>query len=84
MVFKLWQKQIWFYGFLPQGFLHVLAWDDIMNFGCDAGVEMMEDELEDCRRTLEPLRKLPCLPNHFLKCMPSFPQFLREVPVEAQ
>jgi len=84
MVFKLWQKQIWFYGFLPQGFLHVLAWDDIMNFGCDAGVEMMEDELEDCRRTLEPLRKLPCLPNHFLKCMPSFPQFLQEVPVEAQ
>ena len=84
MVFKLWQKQIWFYGFLPQGLLHVLAWDDKMNFVCDAGMEMMEDELEDCRRTLEPLRKLPCLQNYFLKCMPSFPQFLQEDRVEAQ
>ena len=32
----------------------------------------------------EQLRKLPCLPNHFLKSMASFPQFLQEVPVEAQ
>jgi len=55
-----------------------------MNFGCDAGMEMMEEELEDCMRASEPLRELPCLPNHFLKCMPSFPQFLQEVPVEAQ
>ena len=62
----------------------MLAWDDKMNFGCDAGMEMMEEELEDCMRASEPLRKLPCLPNHFLKCMPSFPQFLQEVSVEAQ
>ena len=62
----------------------LVAWDDKMNFGCDAGIEMMEEELEDCMRTSKPLRKLPCSPNHFLKCMPSFPQFLQEVPVEAQ
>jgi len=34
-----------------------------MNLGCDAGMEMMEEEFEDCRRTSEPLRKLPCFPN---------------------
>ena len=62
----------------------LVAWYDKMNFGCDAGMEMMADELEDCMRTSEPLRKLACFPNHFLKCMPSFPQFLQEVPVEAQ
>ena len=55
-----------------------------MNFGCDAGMEMMEEDLEDCRRAFEPLRNPPYLPNHFLKCMPSFPQFLQEVLVEAQ
>ena len=70
--------------FWLQGILHVFAWYDKMNFCCDVGMEMMEDELEDGRRTLEPLRKLPCLQNHFLKCMPSFPQFLQEDPVEAQ
>ena len=50
-----------------QGFLHVLAWDDKMNFGCDAGMEMMEEELEDCMRASEPLRRLPCSPNHFFE-----------------
>ena len=62
----------------------MFAWKGKLSLGCDAGMQMMEEELEDCRRTSEPLRKLPCLPNHFLKCMPSFPQFLQEVPVEAQ
>ena len=70
--------------FWLQGILHVFAWYDKMNFCCDAGMEMMEDELEYCKRTLEPLRKLSCLQNHFLKWMPSFPQFLQEDPLEAQ
>ena len=55
-----------------------------MNLGCDAGMEMMEEELEDCMRAYEPLRKLHCSPKHFLEYMSSFPQFLQEVPVEAQ
>ena len=62
----------------------MFAWKEKLSLGCDAGMEMMEEELEDCMRTSEPLRKLPSSPNHFLKSMSSFPQFLQEVPVEAQ
>ena len=62
----------------------MLAWDDKMNFACDAGMEMMEEELEDGMKASEHLRNLPRSPIHFLKCMPSFPQFLQEDPVEAQ
>ena len=84
MAFKLWQKHILLYGFLLQGTLHVFAWKGKLSLGCDAGMEMMEEELEDYMRASEPLRKLPCSPNHFLESMSSFPQFLQEVPVEAQ
>jgi len=52
MVFKLWQKQILFYVFLLQGFLHVLAWKEKLSLGCDAGMEMMEEEFEKCRMLL--------------------------------
>ena len=70
--------------FWLQGILHVLAWDDKMNFVCDAGMDMLEQELEDGMKASEHMRKLPCSPNHFLKCMASFPQFLQEDPVVAQ
>ena len=62
----------------------MVAWKEKLSLGCDVGMEMMEEELEYCMRTSEPLRKLPCSPNHFLKPMSSLRQFLQEVPVEAQ
>jgi len=34
-----------------------------MSLGCDAGMEMMEDEFEYSRRTHGPFRKLSCSPN---------------------
>ena len=70
--------------FFFKAFCKFLHGKEKLSLGCDAGMEMMEEEFEKCRRTSEPLRKLPCSPNHFLKCMPSFPQFLQEDPVEAQ
>jgi len=38
-----------------------------MSLGCDAGMEMMEEEFEDCRRTSKPLRKLSHSPNYLFE-----------------
>jgi len=38
-----------------------------MSLGCDVGMEMMEEEFEDCKRTSKPFRKLSCSPNHLFE-----------------
>jgi hypothetical protein len=47
--------------------LQVFAWKEKLSLGCDAGMQMMEDEFEGCRRTSEPLRKIPFSPNHLFE-----------------
>jgi len=49
--------------FFLQSILQVLAWKEKLSLGCDAGMEMMKEEFENCR-TSEPLRKLSCSPNY--------------------
>jgi len=43
-----------------------------ISLGCDAGMEMMEEEFEDCRKTSEPLKKLHVRQTTFLKSISSF------------
>jgi len=43
-----------------------------MSLGCDAGMEMMEEEFEDYMRIYEPFMKLSCSPNCLLKSISSF------------